>query len=157
MNTFTIRPMRQDEISLAVEWAAGEGWNPGLADDACFASVDPEGFFIAELDGAPAATISCVNYGATFAFLGLYIVRKDLRGCGYGLHIWNAALAHDKRDPDWMGKELNAHLDQGPVKMVLGIQVYTGRKGSGPDFPIGPQECFFVRMSAFVAYVPSHY
>ena len=38
-----------------------------------------------------------------------------------------------------------------------GIQVYTGRKGSGPDFPIGPQECFFVRMSAFVAYVPSHY
>lgn len=38
-----------------------------------------------------------------------------------------------------------------------GIQVYTGRKGSGPDFPIGNQECFFVRMSAFVAYVPSHY
>ena len=38
-----------------------------------------------------------------------------------------------------------------------GIQVYTGRKGSGPDFPIDPQECFFVRMSAFVAYVPSHY
>jgi hypothetical protein len=22
------------------------------------------------------------------------IVRKDVRGCGYGLHIWNAALAH---------------------------------------------------------------
>ncbi len=38
-----------------------------------------------------------------------------------------------------------------------GIQVYTGRKGSGPDFPIAPSECFFVRMSAFVAYVPTHY
>ena len=73
MNTFTIRPMRQDEISLAVEWAAGEGWNPGLADDAYFASVDPEGFFIAELDGAPAATISCVNYDARFSFLGFYL------------------------------------------------------------------------------------
>ena len=94
MNTFTIRPMRQDEISLAVEWAAGEGWNPGLADDACFASVDPEGFFIAELDGAPAATISCVNYDARFSFLGFYIVRADLRGRGYGLRIWNAATAH---------------------------------------------------------------
>lgn len=37
---------------------------------------------------------SCVNYGASFAFLGFYIVRKDVRGCGFGLRIWNAALAH---------------------------------------------------------------
>ncbi len=94
MNTFTIRPMRPDEISLAVNWAAAEGWNPGLADDACFASVDPEGFFIAELDGLPAATVSCVNYGARFSFLGFYMVRADLRGRGYGLRIWDAAIAH---------------------------------------------------------------
>jgi GNAT superfamily N-acetyltransferase len=86
--------MRPDEISLAVDWAAAEGWNPGLADGACFASVDPEGFFIAELDGKPAAIVSCVNYDASFAFLGFYIVRADLRGKGYGLRIWNAAIAH---------------------------------------------------------------
>jgi hypothetical protein len=94
MNDFTNRTMRPDEISIAVDWAAAEGWNPGLADDACFASVDPEGFFIGELDGAPVATVSCVNYGARFAFLGFYIVRADLRGSGYGLRIWNAAIAH---------------------------------------------------------------
>ena len=94
MNGFTIRTMRSDEISLAADWAAAEGWNPGLTDDACFASVDPEGFFIGEIDGAPAATVSCVNYGARFAFLGFYIVRADLRGRGYGLRIWNAAIAH---------------------------------------------------------------
>ena len=94
MDALTIRTMRPDEISLAVDWAAAEGWNPGLADAACFASVDPEGFFIAELDGKPAATVSCVNYDASFAFLGFYIVRADLRGKGYGLRIWNAAIAH---------------------------------------------------------------
>ena len=94
MSDLRIRSMRPDEISIAVDWAAAEGWNPGLADAACFSTVDPDGFLIGELDGAPAATISCVNYGATFAFLGLYIVRKDVRGCGYGLYIWNAALAH---------------------------------------------------------------
>ena len=75
-------------------WAAAEGWNPGLADAACFAMADPDGFLIGELDGAPAATVSCVNYGASFAFLGFYIVREDLRGRGYGLRIWNAAIAH---------------------------------------------------------------
>lgn len=94
MNSFTIRAMRRDEISLAIDWAAAEGWNPGIADADCFASVDPGGFLIAELDGAPAATISCVNYDARFSFLGFYIVRADLRGKGYGLRIWNAAIAH---------------------------------------------------------------
>src|SRR5436190_10856718 len=94
MNGLRIRPMRPDEISIAVNWAAAEGWNPGFADDACFAAVDPEGFLIGELEGAPVATVSCVNYGASFAFLGFYIVRQDLRGRGYGARIWNAAMAH---------------------------------------------------------------
>src|SRR3954462_6923109 len=94
MSGLRIRPMRPDEISIAVDWAAAEGWNPGLADAACFATVDPGGFFIGELDGVPAATISCVNYSDHFAFLGFYIVRADLRGRGYGLDIWNAAIAH---------------------------------------------------------------
>ena len=94
MSDFQIRVMRPDEISTAVDWAATEGWNPGLADAPCFAVADPQGFLIGELDGSPAATVSCVNYGASFAFLGFYIVREDLRGRGYGLRIWNAAIAH---------------------------------------------------------------
>ena len=89
-----IRVMHPDEIVIAAGWAADEGWNPGLADPACFATVDAEGFFIGELDGQPAATISCVNYDERFAFLGFYIVRPDLRGRGYGLRIWNAAMVH---------------------------------------------------------------
>jgi len=63
----------------------------------------------------------------------------------------NQAAAADKRDPDWMGKELNAHLAQGPVKMVLGIQVYTGdgktpdptdasAKWDGPVYPVADVE-----------------
>ena len=92
-NNLRIRVMRPEEIALASDWAAAEGWNPGLADAACFATVDPGGFLIGELDGAPAATISCVNYDERFAFLGFYIVRDDLRGRGYGLRIWNAAIA----------------------------------------------------------------
>jgi len=86
--------MRTEEIALAIAWAAAEGWNPGLADSACFSTVDPDGFLVAELDGEPVATISCVNYDQGFAFLGFYIVRSDLRGRGYGPSIWNAAMAH---------------------------------------------------------------
>jgi GNAT superfamily N-acetyltransferase len=94
MSDFRIRVMRPDEISTAVDWAAAEGWNPGLADAPCFAAADPQGFLVGELDGAPAATVSCINYGASFSFLGFYIVRQDLRGRGYGLRLWKAAIAH---------------------------------------------------------------
>jgi hypothetical protein len=50
-NGLRIGTMRPSEISLAVDWAAAEGWNPGLADDTCFAAADRQGFFIGELDG----------------------------------------------------------------------------------------------------------
>jgi GNAT superfamily N-acetyltransferase len=93
-DTFAIRPMRTDEIALGVDWAAAEGWNPGLNDAPCFATVDAEGFLIGELDREPSATISCVNYDDRFAFLGFYIVRPDLRGRGLGWRIWQAAIAH---------------------------------------------------------------
>jgi len=89
-----VRTMRPEEVALAVDWAAAEGWNPGTADAACFAKVDPLGFFIGELDEEAVATLSVVNYGDRFAFLGFYIVRPDLRGRGYGLRIWHAGMAH---------------------------------------------------------------
>src|SRR3954463_10231807 len=94
MSDLSIRPMRPDEIPIAVNWAAAEGWNPGLGDAPSFATADPGGFLMGELEGPPAATVSCVNYGASFAFLGFYIVREDLRGRGHGLRMWNAAIAH---------------------------------------------------------------
>jgi hypothetical protein len=94
MSDLRIRTMRPDEISIAVDGAAAEGGNPGLVDADCFSLVDPDGFLIGELDDGPAATISCVNYSASFAFLGLYIVREDVRGRGHGLRIWNAAIVH---------------------------------------------------------------
>jgi hypothetical protein len=94
MSDLLIRNLRPEEISLAIDWAAAEGWNPGFADAACFAAPDPQGFFVGEIDGEPVATVSCVNYDDRFAFLGFYIVRADLRGSGHGLRIWNAAIAH---------------------------------------------------------------
>lgn len=94
MSDLHIRNLRPEEIAIAVDWAAAEGWNPGLADAACFAIPDPSGFFVGEIDGEPVATVSCVNYDDRFAFLGFYIVRAGLRGAGHGLRIWKAAIAH---------------------------------------------------------------
>lgn len=89
---YKIRTMSRDEIHIAIDWAASEGWNPGLYDADCFYAADPEGFLVGELNNEPVATISAVQYGETFGFIGFYIVKPDYRGQGYGIKIWNTAL-----------------------------------------------------------------
>jgi GNAT superfamily N-acetyltransferase len=86
--------MVRAELNLAIDWAAREGWNPGLHDVDSFYAADPDGFLIGLLGDEPVATISVVKYGSSFGFLGFYIVRPKYRGMGYGLQIWNAGLKY---------------------------------------------------------------
>lgn len=85
--------MRREELAFAIDLAAREGWNPGLHDAACFFATDPGGFLIGELDGEPVGCISSVSYNGAYGFVGLYIVRPELRGQGYGWRLWQAGLA----------------------------------------------------------------
>jgi len=86
--------MTRAELDLAVEWAAAEGWNPGLHDATAFHEVDPQGFLVGVLDGQPVASISVVRYGGGFGFLGFYIVRPEWRGSGYGMQLWRSGMAY---------------------------------------------------------------
>ena len=90
---YRIRTMTGADVGMALDWAAAEGWNPGLHDADCFHAADPDGFLLGELDGTPIASISVVKYGERFAFLGLYIVLPGLRGQGYGWQLWQAGMA----------------------------------------------------------------
>ncbi|MCH2175736.1 MAG: GNAT family N-acetyltransferase [Lentisphaeria bacterium] len=91
---YIIRKMSAYEVNIAVDWAAEEGWNPGLHDAVAYMKADPNGFFLGCLDGEPIACISAVKYGESFGFIGFYIVKPNYRGNGYGLQIWNHAMAY---------------------------------------------------------------
>jgi ribosomal protein S18 acetylase RimI-like enzyme len=90
---YLIRTMSRAEIDRAVDWAAVEGWNPGLDDADAFYAADPGGFFAGVLDGEMVASISLVAYDTRFSFLGFYIVQPQHRGKGLGLKLWREALA----------------------------------------------------------------
>jgi len=90
---YRIRTMRREELAFAIDLAAREGWNPGLHDADCFFAADPDGFLIGELAGEPVGCISAVSYNGRYGFVGLYIVRPEFRGQGYGWQLWQSAMA----------------------------------------------------------------
>ncbi len=89
-----IRTMALSDLEMVLGWARNEGWNPGLSDAPAFFAADPSGFFLADVDGMPAASISVVNHDDDHALLGLYICKPEFRGQGIVLALWKAALEH---------------------------------------------------------------
>lgn len=94
LESLQIRSMSLEEVGIAVDMAAQEGWNPGLNDAACFYTVDPAGFIGAFLDGRLAGCISAVQYDQNFAFAGFFLVKPELRGRGIGGRLIEAGAAH---------------------------------------------------------------
>ncbi|KTC85185.1 GNAT family N-acetyltransferase [Legionella brunensis] len=129
MSHYSVEHMTEAEVKYAIDWAAQEGWNPGLHDANCFYQTDPQGFFAGKLNGKIIAVGSAVIYDEHFAFCGFYIVDQAYRGEGFGLALTKTRLAY-------IG-DRNAGLD-GVVHMVdkyarLGYKIahnngrYTGK------------------------------
>jgi hypothetical protein len=63
---FRVRTMRRDEVALAIDLAAREGWNPGLHDAESFYLADTGGFLVGELNGDPVGCIAAVSYAGRY-------------------------------------------------------------------------------------------
>lgn len=85
-----LRSMTRAELDELVEWAAQEGWNPGLHDADAYWATDPAAFIAAELQGEMIGGGAITAYGDAFGFMGLFIVRPEYRGHGYGNALWLA-------------------------------------------------------------------
>jgi len=86
----TTRRMNYAEVGQLVEWAAQEGWNPGLADADSFWATDPEGFLAIDVEGQMAGAGCAFYHGPAYGFMGLFIMRPEFRGQGLGRTLWYA-------------------------------------------------------------------
>lgn len=89
MTNFVVRNMTFEELQSVVDWAASEGWDPGLSDASAFYAMDPNGFWVGELDGQIVSAMSAVTYPSGVAFLGFYIVVPEHRGTGLGWRLFD--------------------------------------------------------------------
>lgn len=157
-DNFIVRSMKQTEVKLMMDWAAAEGWNPGLHDAECFYQADPNGFWLGELNGEPIGGLSTVAYDEHFGFLGLYIVKPQFRGQGYGLQIWKTGMGY-------LGSKRNLGLDsvlaQQENYQKSGFQAayrhirYEGRGGG--ETPVNPIPLNAIPFDSLVTYDRQHF
>ncbi len=162
----TLRRMSRDELDTLVEWAAREGWNPGLDDAEVFWATDPEGFIAAEIGGELVGGGSIVAYGRRYGFMGFFIMRPDFRGRGLGDRLWNERkrLLLARLDPGAaIGMDgvfdMQGYYSRGGFRFVCRDLRFEGRgptPGTGAPEPAGVVEASSIPFELLDAYDRRH-
>lgn len=70
------------------------GWNQTFDDISRLIDYEPDGCFIAELDGVPVGTISTTTYGTDLAWIGMMLVHPDYRRRGIARSLMERGLEY---------------------------------------------------------------
>ena len=76
------------------KWQSELGWNPGFKDIELFYQADPNGFLMGYEKDEPVSHISAIMLNKNFSFIGLFIVKPEHRGKGYGFKLFKNALKY---------------------------------------------------------------
>ncbi|XP_064619818.1 holothin acyltransferase-like [Lineus longissimus] len=71
-----------------------ENWNYTISDFEVYFRCDPEGVFVALIDGKPVGFTVAINWSDEIAVGGLSIVNKRYRGQGIGKALWSERIKH---------------------------------------------------------------
>ena len=95
MAGLVVRRMTEARPRARARLGGGGGLESRPSRRGLFYAADPQGYFLAELDGASGRLdLRRCATARTFGFLGLYIVRPEFRGRGFGMALWRAAMDH---------------------------------------------------------------
>lgn len=86
--------MSVSDLEFADFVRAAAGWNQTLADWRRFLRFEPDGCFVAELDGQPAGTATTICYGDVLGWIGMILVHPDFRRRGVATALMEHAIEH---------------------------------------------------------------
>lgn len=164
MDQPVFRLLSRDEVPTIVDWAAAEGWNPGLHDLDAFWAQDPEAFWAAEVGGEVVGCASAVSYDGAFGFWGFFIVRPERRrqGIGGATAPYTIGALRDRLAPG-AAIGLDGVFEQQAYYASLGFELAhrnlrmegVGRAGGAVEHRLVPQSD--VDLDALVAHDASHF
>lgn len=87
-----LRVMAEPDIAFAHQLREIAGWNQTVRDWRGYLGYDPQGCFVAEVDGKPAGTATTIHYGDRFGWIGMVLVHPDFRRHGIGTQLLSRAI-----------------------------------------------------------------
>ncbi len=88
-----IRQMNHIDIPFAMELKNIAGWNQTEADWMRYMNLEPDGCFIAEVDGEKAGTGTALSYGK-FGWIGMILVHPTKRRLGLGTEMLHKTIGY---------------------------------------------------------------
>jgi GNAT superfamily N-acetyltransferase len=119
-----IRPLTAADLPLGLHLSRQAGWNQTEADWRRALALEPDGCFVAELDGTPVGTTTLCLFGPV-AWVAMVLVDASWRGRGVGRALLEHALAYLE------GRAPSVRLDATP----LGEPLYR-KLGFAPQFAL---------------------
>jgi len=93
LNHLSIRPFREGDIDFAYKLDVTEQWGDTRSDIRRMFSYEPEGCFIAEVDGEPVGHVFSVSY-KRLGWIGLLILEAKHRRRGIGTLLTKKSMAY---------------------------------------------------------------
>lgn len=87
----------EEDVQFGMKMKNHVKWNQIPADWKRFMKFDPEGCFVAEIDGEKVGTGTVTTYGSKVAWIGMIIVDETKRRMGIGRSIMLACVDYCKR------------------------------------------------------------
>lgn len=129
MAATAIRPMTVADLPRGLALSRQAGWNQTESDWRRFLDLEPDGCFVAELDGTPVGTTTTCTFGPV-AWVAMVLVDVDARRQGVG----SALLRHALDFLDGQGAK-TVRLDA----TAAGQRVYE-KLGFVPEYPLARYE-----------------
>ena len=87
-----LRPMHEDDLAFGLSLSRVAQWNQVLADWQMYLDASKQASFIAMHNGKKVGTVTSINYGNIFSWVGMVLVDPSLRRCGVGSRLLNKAI-----------------------------------------------------------------
>lgn len=89
---FSIRPMTPGDIPDGMRLKTAAGWNQTEDDWRLYLDIGGDGCFAAELLGKVIGTVTTIDYGGRFSWIGMVLVDPAYRRKGIGASLMNRAI-----------------------------------------------------------------
>lgn len=94
MTPVILRRLEKADIPVAQELRRLAGWNQSEWDWAGYLDFEPEGCFVATLDGRIVGTATTITYARRFGWVGMVIVHPEQRRGGIGTALLNHSIEY---------------------------------------------------------------